>query len=58
MKKDQPNVLVNSYFKNGELFIEIENEDLNIEDLSEEQLSHAVKEGIRSALYDLTNGCR
>jgi hypothetical protein len=45
MKNDHRNVPVNSYFKNSELFIEIESEDLNIEDLSEEQLSHAVKKG-------------
>ncbi|MEK4455239.1 hypothetical protein [Paenibacillus sp. FSL L8-0506] len=53
MNNDQRNVMVNSYFKNGELFIEFENEDLNLEDLSEEQLYYAVKEGLRSALYDL-----
>lgn len=53
MKNTEGNALINSYFKNGELYIQIENDDLDIDDLPSEQLALAVKEGVRSVLNQL-----
>jgi hypothetical protein len=54
MKSSERPIQVDSYFKNGELFVEIEDE-INLNDFSSEELSSAVKEGVRIAINELFN---
>lgn len=45
-------ILIDSHFKNGEMYIEIKDE-LNLDNYTKEEISHAVKEGVRIAVSQL-----
>jgi urease beta subunit len=54
MKDGKRQIQVGSHFKNGELFIEIEDE-FSLDNFSKEEINLAVKEGIKTAISELLN---
>ncbi|MEF3305340.1 hypothetical protein [Paenibacillus sp. GYB003] len=52
MNSNKRQLQIESHLKNGELYIEIEDE-LNLDNYSKEEISLAVKEGVRIAVSQL-----